>query len=485
MPSRRSKTTSNFFWNFAEQFLSKGVGVITTLALAWYLVPEDYALVAMIFVFISLSSALVDAGLGLALIRKLNVSDLDLNTVFWTNICLSIIVYITVFFSAPVIAIFYDEPRLIDLIRVVSLSVFFQSLIVVQRSVLSRSLEFKLQVKVVLPAAILSSIVAIAFAYFEYGVWALIFQILANSFFLFVFFWLLKLWRPSLDFSFHALKDLWSFSKFIVLDSFVAIPFKNMYLIVLPKYFATGPVGLYFFAEKVKEVMIGLIVSSVQTVTYPALAQIQDDNKRLKQGYRKILAITTFLMFPLMFFLSVLSPILFELFLPEKWQGAVIYLQLMLLGSVMFPLHALNINILQVKGGFNLVLYIGIYKRVINVIVLIYTIDFGILAVIIGQIVLSVIHYFPNAYYSSRLIQYSIKDQVTDFLPGLILSGTVAGLIYYLQLSLYLSLIMELFSLMILATGLYLIGAYLLRLHGFELIQELYMKKFKHKTVNL
>jgi O-antigen/teichoic acid export membrane protein len=468
-----------------EQFLSKGIGIITTLALAWYLVPEDYALVAMIFVFIALSSALVDGGLGQGLIRKLDVSDLDLNTVFWTNIGLSIIIYITVFFSAPAIASFYDESRLIDLIRVVSLSVFFQSLIVVQRSVLSRSLQFKLQVKVVLPAAVLSSIIAITFAYFEYGVWALIYQILANSFFQFLFFWLLKLWRPSFEFSIHALEELWSFSKFIVLDSFVAIPFKNMYLIIFPKYFATGPVGLYFFAEKVKEVMIGLIISSVQTVTYPALAQIQEESVRLKQGYRKVIAITTFLMFPFMFFLSVLTPVLFELFLPEKWQGASIYLQLMLLGSVMYPLHALNINILQVKGKSKIVLYIGVYKKAVNVMVLIYTINFGMLAVIIGQVVLSVVHYFPNAYYSSKLINYSIKEQIKDFSPSLILSGSVAGLIYYLQLSFSLLSIIESFSLMFLAVSLYLIGAYTLKLHGFELVKELYMNKFKHKTVSL
>lgn len=477
MPNLRSKILRNIFWSFSEQFLSKGTGIVTTLFLAWFLVPEDYALVAMLAVFITLSSALVDAGLGQALIRKLEVTEVELNTVFWANIMLGVCVYLALYLLAPLIAGFYAEPRLIDLIRVVSLSVFFQSMIVVQKAALSRALKFNLQVKVVLPASILSSAIAIIFAYFNYGVWALIYQIVTNSFFLFVFYWLLKLWRPSFTFRLEAIKELWLFARYILMDSWVAIPFKNMYLIVLPKYFALGPVGLYFFAEKIKEALIGLIINSVQVVTYPALAKIQEDQQRLKQGYRKVIAVTTFLMFPMMFFLAALAPVMFEAALPTKWNGAAVYLQLMCLASVMYPLHALNINILQVKGKSNFVLYIGIYKRIINVLVLIYTIQFDILAVITGQIMLSVVHFLPNSYYSSKLINYSIKEQLTDFLPGLILSGLIAGLIYYFQLELYWDPLIELISLSVVAFCMYLVGAYLLKLHAFVLVQELLVEK--------
>jgi O-antigen/teichoic acid export membrane protein len=481
----RKNIINGALWVFAERFLSTGVGIVTTLMLAWFLVPEDYALVAMLAVFITLSSVLVDAGFGEALIRRLEVSDLELNTVFWVNIVLAIGVYLIVFFLAPLIASFYGEPRLIDLIRVVSLAIFFQSLIVVQKSVLSRALKFKLQIKVVLPSAILSSSIAIFLGFFDYGVWSLIYQILANSVFQFVFYWLLKLWRPSFVFSMDAIKELWLFAKHIVIDSLVTVPFKNMYLIVLPIYFAAGPVGHYFFAQKAKELLIGLIVSSVQTVTYPALAQIQEDQIRLKQGYRKVVAITTFLMFPIMFFFATLAPVLFELALPEKWQGAAIYLQLMCLAVIFYPLNSINLNILKVKGRSDLVLYVGIVKKLITIGIFLYTLQFGIIEIIIGQIVASVINYLPNVYYSSKLIRYSIKEQLTDFLPSMILSSAVSGLIYYLQLSLSLSPIIELFSLMILAVALYLIGAYTLKLHGFELAQELFIKRFKKEAIIL
>jgi O-antigen/teichoic acid export membrane protein len=485
MPDISKKTINGVLWSFAEKFLSKGVGIVTTLMLAWFLVPEDYALVAMLAVFIALSSALVDAGLGQALIRKLEVSDLELNTVFWTNIVLGLCVYLAVFSLAPLIASFYGEPRLIDLIRVVSLAVFFQSLIVVQKSVLSRALKFKLQAKVVLPSAILSSSIAIFCAFFDYGVWSLTYQILANSVFQFVFFWLLKLWRPSFVFSLDAIKELWAFAKYIVIDSLVSIPFKNMYLIVLSKYFALGPVGLYFFAEKIKEVLIGLIISSVQTVTYPALAQIQEDQARLKQGLRKVIAITTFLMFPMMFFLAALAPVLFEVLLPEKWQGASLYLQLMCLAALLYPLHAINLNILKVKGRSDLVFYVGLFKKVITIAIFIYTLQFGIPEIILGQIIASVINYLPNAYYSSRLIKYPVTEQFSDFLPGLVLSGLIAGLIYFLQLELHWMPVVELISFSVLALCLYVLGAYLLKLHAFELVQELFITKFKKKNFSL
>ena len=460
------------------------MGIVTTLVLAWFLVPEDYALVAMLAVFISLSSAVVDAGLGQALIRKFEVNDAELNTVFWSNIILAICVYLTVFFLAPLIAIFYAEPRLTGLIRVVSLAVFFQSLIVVQQSVLSRALKFNLQVKVVLPASLLSSVIAIVLANFEYGVWALIFQILTNSFFLVVFFWLLRIWRPSFAFRISAIKELWIFAKYIVIDSLVAIPFRNMYLIVLPIYFAPGLVGVYFFAEKMKEAVIGVVISSVQLVTYPALAQIQDDQVRLKQSYRKVISVTTFLMFPIMFFLAAMAPIFFELLLPDKWKEAAIYLQLMCLASVMYPVHALNINILQVKGKSNLVLYIGIYKKIINVLMLIFMMQFDILAVVAGQIVLSIIHFFPNAYYSFKLIKYSIKDQLMDFIPCLVLSGAIGLLVFYLQKALLWTPFRELTCLGVLAFTLYLLGGYWLKLHALDLVKELILPRIKKaKTV--
>ena len=484
MSSLKSKVISNVAWNLVGHIFSRGLGIVTTIVLAWFLVPEDYALVAMLAVFIALSTALVDAGLGQTLIRKLKVSQLELNTVFYTNLGLSIILYITLYGLAPLIAGFYSEERLIELIRVVSLAIFFQAFTVVQKTLLIRSLNFKLQVRIILPAAILSSVIAILLAYLGYGVWALIFQILFNSVFLALFYWILRLWKPSFQFSFLTLKSLWKFSGFLVIDSLAAIPFQNMYLIVLPKYFATGVVGLYFFSQKVVDVVATFIISSIQTVTYPVLSQIQDDNVRLKQGYRKVISATTFLTFPLIFFVAALSPVIFEVLLPEKWFEAANYLQLMCIAAILYPLQLLNLNILKVKDRADLVFFVGIFKKLIVIAVFVYTLQFGIYEILVGQIISSLICYIPNAYYSSKLINYSIREQFKDFLPSLLLSGMVAGLVYYLQFSLSLMPIIELFSLIVLAICLYLMSGFLLKLHAFQLVKELCMNKIKISLKN-
>ena len=208
------------FWSVLEQFLSKTAHVLTTFILAYFLVPADYALLAMLALFISLGALLVDGGFSHALIRKIEVSQNDLNTVFWLNLALALGVYIVLYLSAPSISSFYSEARLTGLVRVVSLSVFFQALSVVPKVVLIRSLGFKQQVKVVLPAAIISSIVAVALGAYEWGIWALIAQILCTHMVTFFLYYFESKWRPKLYFSADSVRSLWSFSKFIVFNIF-------------------------------------------------------------------------------------------------------------------------------------------------------------------------------------------------------------------------------------------------------------------------
>ncbi|MFT6986928.1 MAG: O-antigen/teichoic acid export membrane protein [Psychromonas sp.] len=482
MQNLESKTTSGVFWSFCERFLSKGIGVITTLFLAWFLVPEDYALIAMLAVFISLSSVLVDAGLGQALIRKLEVSELELNTVFYTNLVLSGLIYLICYFAAPLISEFYAEPRLILLIRVVLFSVFLQSLIVIQKTVLVRALNFKDQLKVILPASFGSSLIAIILAYLNFAEWALIFQIIFYQLFLSISYWRLKLWRPSFQFSFTALMGLWRFASYIVFDSMISIPFQNMYLITLPKYFAAGPVGIYFFAQKIKVILIEFIVGAVQSVTYPALSKLQDDNVRLKKSYRTLIKVTTYLIFPMIMFSCALAPLLFEVLLPENWYGAAIYLQLMLIASILYPINSINLNILKVKGRSDLIFYIGVVKKLIIISIFIYTLNFGIIEIIIGQIAASIINYLPNVYFTSRLINYSAKEQLGDFIPVLIISVLIAAGIYWLEPILGINPSIKLILLSLLALFLYVLFTAIFNFQAYNLAKDLFFK-YRNKTI--
>lgn len=477
MSELKNKAILGVAWNLAEKFATKGVTVITTLLLAWFLTPNDYALIAMLTVFITLSTALVDAGIGQALIRMPDVKDEDLNTAFFINIALSGLIYLFCYIAAPYIAIFYNEPLLTSLVRIVTLSLFFQSVIVVPKSLLVKKLNFKAQLKIVLPAAVISSGAAILLAYLKFGVWALIFQMLIMHAVQAVCYWIISVWRPKFQLSYSSVKKLAGFSSFVVLDSLFAIPFANMYLIVLPKFFAASLLGYYYFAQKIKGILLDLFIGAIQTVTYPALSQIQQDNTRLKTGYRKIVRITTFLVFPLLLFTAAIANLIFDILLPEKWQGAVLYLQLMLVASMLYPLHSINLNILKVKGRADLFFYVGLFKKAVGTIVFVFTIQYDIVTVLIGQIIVSKINYLPNAYYSNKLIGYTLKEQLADFIPALIITSFIAAAVYSMQSKLALTPILELAVLMVFAPLVYLIVSYVTKLKAFTETINLVMRK--------
>ena len=213
------KAVHGILWNLLEKFATKGVGIITTLLLAWFLTPDDYALIAMLTVFIALSAAIVDSGIGQALIRMPKANKVDLNTAFFLSIALSAVIYLACYIAAPYIATFYAEPKLTSLVRVVTLSVFFQSVIVVPKSLLMTRLNFKTQLTVVLPSALVSSSSAILLAYLDYGAWALICQIVIMYAVQAICYWYINIWRPSLSISYQSAKKILSFSIFIILFS--------------------------------------------------------------------------------------------------------------------------------------------------------------------------------------------------------------------------------------------------------------------------
>lgn len=440
------------------------------LMLAWFLVPEDYGLVAMMAVFLSFSNVIVEAGFKQALIRKLEVTQLEYSTAFFTNVVFGLFAYGVLFVCSPFIADFYEQPILVNLIRVASIAVILNSLSIVQQAVLNRNLDFKAQLKVSLPAAFLSGLCAIVLAYLGYGVWALVVQMLVSSLLIAWFYWRLKLWRPTFEFSWEAFRELFKFGGYLLVAQMINVPYVHMYVIVIAKYFLAPVVGLYFFAEKIKDLVINQLVHSIQTVSYPALARIQQDNAALKEGYRKIISVTTFLLFPFMTLLAAVANPLFHIILPNQWLPAVPYLQLMCIAALFYPLHSINLNILRVKGRSDLVLYLNIFKKFVGIIIFIISFQFGIIGILVGQVVTSVLSYFPNSYFSKKLIDYPVSEQMADFVPNLVLSMIVGGLV---SLGIYwfnLSDLVELFLFGSLGVMLYLGGAYFSKSGALELI---------------
>ncbi len=431
--SLTKKTVGGIIWTFAEQFSNRGISIAVTLLLARFLTPDDYGLVAMMAVFIAIANSLMDMGFNQALIRKQNATEVDFSTAFYMNFILGIISYLLLYISAPLISDYFNETMLISLIRVAGIVILINTFQFVPRSILTRNLNFKVQLKATVPATFISGICAVILAYAGYGVWALIAQTIISSLIITILLWSMgDRWKPKFIFSYNSLSEMFDFGSNLFLSGIIDIIFKNIYVLIIVKLFSTTIAGHYFFVSKVKELILLQLVDSIQKVTYPSLSTIQDDDIRLKAGYRKIIQVTTFTFFPVITMTAALAEPMFLALFTEKWLPAVPYLQLMCIAGLIYPLQAISINVLKVKGRSDIYLRLGILEKINIAIILIISAQFGVIGILVGQIISSIISYIPHSYYSGKLINYPVTEQIRDVLPGFYLSGIIACIAYFM-----------------------------------------------------
>lgn len=483
-----NKTIIGIIWTFFEQIFRVGTQTITTIILAWFLLPEDFGLMAMTAVFFAIAHSLMDSGFSQALVRKKEVSQTDYSTAFYTNLVLGLLVYLLLFSCAPFIASFYNEPRLIALIRVVGLTVIINSFQLVQVADLTRDLNFKVQFKVTLPSAIFSGIIAIVMASMGFGVWSLATQMLISSLAVTALYWIINKWRPSKDFSVKSLNEMFGFGSKLLASGLINTIFQNIYIILIGKLFSATLVGYYFFAQNIQQLVVNQLTNTVQKVTYPALSTIQDDNIALKTFYRRIIQVITYIVFPCMIALAVLAKPIFSLMLKEDWLSAVPYLQLLCIAGLLYPLHAINLNILMVKGRSDLLLYLEIVKKLMIIVIILTSIRFGIFGILIGQIVSSFLAYIPNSYFSIKLIDYSIPEQLHDFIPTLLLAVTMGVVMYSIGLVLPLGNFAYILVIGLTGTAFYILVNHLLKIPAqlliLQIIKEQCLKKSQNYELN-
>ena len=477
--SLRNQTIVGVFWNFLEQFARRGVQLATTLLLAYFLTPGDFGLVAMMTVFIAIATVLMESGFKQALIRLKNATQEDYNTAFYANLALGLAAYAVLYLTAPYIAAFYDEQELVTLLRVAGVVVILNAFQVIQVVILSREMQFRLLLKASVPAALLSAAVAVSLGYLGAGVWALVAQIISSAFFLTAFLWLLGLWRPQLVFSKTALREMYGFGYKLFLSGLLDTVFKNIYILVVGKLFAATVAGHYFFASKLREILVTQLTAAIQNVTYPALSKIQDDNHRLKAGYRKVVTFAAFIIFPILVLSAILTTPFFELFLNESWQPAVPYFQILCLSGLLYPLHSINLNILKVKGRSDLFLYVEVIKKSAAILILLVSINFGIYGILVGQLVSSILSYIPNIYFSSKVLGYSFKEQMSDVLPTFLIvifvGSTYRSIIQVIELNSWLSLFLGPIFFIIF----YLVLSYAFNFEGTRILWQYFLRASK------
>ncbi|MEJ2455324.1 MAG: lipopolysaccharide biosynthesis protein [Candidatus Thiodiazotropha sp.] len=469
-------------WNLAGISLSRGASILFTLFLANFLAPEAFGLIAMVMIVFDLAGVFVQSGLGQALIQTKTIDSKDINTVFITNICFSLIAYAALYATAPIVASFYSQDELTSLIRAMGIVVFINAAKTVHIAMLSREMNFKHQMKANTIGVLVSGIAAVIAAYLHAGVWSLVLQIILSSLVSTSVLWFSTKWKPSNEFSYTSFSRLFRFGANLMAEGIITVLYQNSYILVVGRFFGVDVTGLYFFAKKLSNFASQQLTVAVQQAAFPALSSLQDNDEFLRHKYRQIIQLTMFAIAPVMLILAGLARHFFELLLDEKWLDAIPYFQLLCLVGMLFPLHAMSLNIMSVKGRSDLVLTTGIIKKSINIVLLISAIPFGVIGIVTSQVIGSFIALIPNTYYSTKLINYDIKTQVYDaskpILSAVISAISVWAIAHnYSESTLLLLVVMILVAIII-----YLLMCFLFKVEGFNLLATQIMKKF-HLTM--
>lgn len=431
--SLKDKTVKGVGWSAIDNVAQMGVTFLVSIVLARLLSPDDYGLLGLITIVTAVCTTLVNGGFTTALIRKKHVTEDDYNTAFIVNLALSLLLYAIVYASSPFIADFFKREELVSLTRVASLGLIAGALSLVPQTRLTKRIDFKAQTKITLIASVSSGVIGIAMALLDFGVWSLVAQTLSNQVLRTILLWAIDRWVPKFRFSKASFQELFGFGWKMMLSGLLDTVWKELYQVVVGKFYSPATLGQYTRGNQFAQLLSSNLTNVVQRVTYPVLSNIQDDKERMVNAYRRIIKTTMFITAVGMFFLGAISEPLLYCLIGPKWHEAATYLPLICISSSLYPLHAINLNMLQVQGRSDLFLGLEIIKKIIALGPLFIGAFVGIMPMLYTNIIIGIISYFLNSYYTGKFLNYSSWMQIKDVAPSYGIATLVTVSIYFLK----------------------------------------------------
>ena len=431
--SLKDKTVKGTFWSAADSFLGSGVMFLVGIVLARLLSPEEYGLIGIVLIFTTVFLGIVDSGFSNSLIRRTDVTDEDYNTLFYFNLATSISMYLLLYAMAPWIAWFFERPQLVGLVRVMGLLLIIQALTIVQDTKLKKRIDFKTKTKASFISAVGSGAVGICMAFGGFGVWSLVGQQLSRQFFYSGCLWIFNRWRPSLIFSMDSLRYMWGFGWKLLLSGLIDKIWLDLKKVVVSKYYSPETLGQYTKAGEYAKFFSSSFTSIIQRVTYPVLAQVKDDKVRMVEAYRRVIKTTMFVTVVCMFSLGAVSEPLIYCLIGPKWHIASTFLPIICIYRSIYPLQAINLNMLQVQGRTDIFLYLEIVKKTILLGPLFVGAFIDIYWMLVSSIFTSIISFFLNSYYSGKSLGYTSWMQLKDVAPSYGIGLTIALSVYFLK----------------------------------------------------
>lgn len=429
----KEKTTTALIWSFIDKFGQQIIYLVTGIVLARKLSPDDYGLVGILSVFIAISTILIGSGYGRALLNKAEIKQEELNIVFYYYIGIGIIIYILLFFCAPLISLFFKQPSLTLLSRVLFLSIIFISFSSIQDIVMLKKMDLKRWAKANFFSLLPASILAIIAVFNGMGVWALVIQTLFLSLFKVFFYWIYGGWRPTKSFRPQILKELFPFSSKILLTNLINAVFNNIYPIIIGRLYNTSQLGYYTQASKYQDIPAGLINNTFRSVSIPLLSGVNNDNERLKRVLSKIIKTIAFICFPVMLGMILIAKPMFIVLITEKWIQSVPIFKILCVSGVFLAINYVLQESILAKGHSGELLVVEILKKVILVALILVTINHGVIGLAIGWAISSFFTILLSIYLSNKILGYSIFDLIRDCFPYFAVSSVLCVIAYFLS----------------------------------------------------
>lgn len=438
MSTIKSEVASGLVWKFGERILAQGVSFVLSLVLARLLMPEEYGTVALVMVFINLANVFITSGLGDSLIQKKDADEKDFSTMFYCSMAMSIVLYIIMFISAPLIANFYDNPSLTSIIRVLSIQIPLGGVKTIQHAYVIKRMMFKKFFFSTLGGTLFSGVVGIVLAYHGAGVWAIVVQYLTNSTIDMIVLFITVNWRPHAYFDLKVAKELFSYGWKLTVAQFLNTAYGNIRNLFIGKLYTESELAFYNKGDQFPNLIINNINNSINTVLFPAMAQENENKQRLKMITRRAMKLSAYLIFPIMVGLIAVSEPLIRILLTDKWLPCVPYLCISCVYWMFQPCQTANVQVIKALGRSDLYLKLEATKKVFGIVILLASLKFGVLAIALSNVILAVFSAILNIFPNKELINYGYREQIRDLLPALLLS-IVMGAIVKLEEQLHLN----------------------------------------------
>ena len=472
----KSQIINGLFWKVMENGGSQGIQFVISILLARLLSAEEYGVINLVLIFVTIAHVIVQNGFGTALVQKQEADGRDYSSVFFVNLAAAAVIYGVLYLCAPMIAAFYENPQMTAIVRILSVVLFPGAIISVQNAYVSRTMEFKGLCISTMAAALSSGAVGVAMAWAGFGVWALVGQQVLYYLVLMGVLFITVPWRPAAAFAPERVESMFRFGWKLLCASLVDTLFTNLYGLVVGKIYDENTMGVYSRGEQFPKLIVTNLGTAIQAVMLPALSARQTHPEQVLSLLRRAIKTSVFLVLPMMAGLAAAADNLVLVLLGEKWMDCVPYLQISCLAYAVWPMDIANLQALNAMGRSDVFLKLEIVKKVVGVVILLLSMKCGAVTFIAWKAAGDFLCTFINAWPNQKLLGYSIRQLWRDILPAVLVSA-VMGAVVYCSCFLLPAGFLGLGGQVMLGVAVYLFLSWILRLESFSYLWNLVWDK--------